>query len=39
MMHRKDDWPKELAAFIEEQQLSNDDIAELKQILDKKGGN
>lgn len=28
-----------LAAFIEEQQLSNDDIAELKQILDKKGGN
>ncbi len=28
-----------LAAFIEEQQLSDDDIAELKQILDKKGGN
>ena len=28
-----------LAAFIEDQQLSNDDIAELKQILDKKGGN
>ncbi len=28
-----------LAAFIEEQELSDDDIAELKRILDKKGGN
>jgi BlaI family penicillinase repressor len=28
-----------LAAFIAEQELSDDDIAELKQILDKKGGN
>ena len=28
-----------IAAFIEEQQLSDADIAELKRILDKKGGN
>ncbi|MCK5565452.1 MAG: BlaI/MecI/CopY family transcriptional regulator [Planctomycetes bacterium] len=28
-----------LAAFIEAQQLSDDDIAELKEILERKGGN